>query len=900
MSRFNQEKHVPPILTRSLEELRALGSHAFLKKESKEVKKTRKKGELDRLLIELFHYSLWKEDKKIILRLLGKEGDQRALEFFINFIEESDNIPLVCEAILSLGDMRTPMSSQYLFNYLGDKKSLFQKELLIALGEDLFFSFEKKLLEILKAKEASSSLKILSLLSCGHNLGSAGLPFLFDSMKESYTKNPALFNAGLLAVGRLGTKKDIDQILSFDTSFRFFAGELKEYATHRIYSRESLSLGSIFKSLGEEHYLSQNFKNKLQILRSFSQEEVFSFLENSSPQIDLNKEALVRICLSKGSLHKKDQDFFEKNSTKLTNEVICYYIRLCDSYSKQEAIFSLLKSLDFSALVTIFSNISFSKIFPFLIKLFHDKKRTEKDRRDLINALVYQSLSKSFSKKEKDSLATLLFEVFKKEKNKETKGRALRALSQIKKTPHKELPLCQKYFKNKDIDLGSFVYFLRSSSNPEATKILLKLLANSLKTNSSQEIYLLLDAIAQSKNSSPVSLPSFSREQKESCRIPLLKVLAHQKTEDFDTFIEESLKDSSPDITLLALKAFQKNPSLQAWPLIQILSLSNVEPVHFWGLDTLCQYGGFREHQFVFKNFLTKESSEATQLYTLQHIRPQGNKNYQELLKQLNEAIIKKQGPFEQENIFSAAMSLQERFLAALSDRKQAIFTKEEAHALDGKIMEKIPEYSHFSSGIKSVLRNAELTWERKDLFDALVDKSTMIIEYTKSLELMIQEKIGHVLFQESNQFVKAFQERLFFLKLHEPYLPTRRLLDNLKCFHYFPERNFPRAKFNTLVKSILSGSLAYDQYRVLDGLRAWSLIFLIFCRDFESNGYSLKSLIKLSDTSDKKIGQLSGALNDLQEVRNIAAHRGTLFNLEKISPIREKSFQILKDLHFL
>ena len=42
---------------------------------------------------------------------------------------------------------------------------------------------------------------------------------------------------------------------------------------------------------------------------------------------------------------------------------------------------------------------------------------------------------------------------------------------------------------------------------------------------------------------------------------------------------------------------------------------------------------------------------------------------------------------------------------------------------------------------MKTVLRNAELTYKHTDLFDDRVDKSTMIVEYVKSIDILLQER---------------------------------------------------------------------------------------------------------------------------------------------------------------
>ena len=146
-----------------------------------------------------------------------------------------------------------------------------------------------------------------------------------------------------------------------------------------------------------------------------------------------------------------------------------------------------------------------------------------------------------------------------------------------------------------------------------------------------------------------------------------------------------------------------------------------------------------------------------------------------------------------------------------------------------------------------------------------------MVIEYTKSLELLIQQKIGGPLFKDPVKTNIALQERLLLLGLSDDYISTKKFLETLNCFDLFSEKNFPRHRAQGIVTSILGGHFSYEYHRVLDSIRSWALMFLIFFRDFDSHEKSFKSLLKLNDSSHKNIIDLSHSLNNLQEIRNNA-----------------------------
>jgi hypothetical protein len=70
-----------------------------------------------------------------------------------------------------------------------------------------------------------------------------------------------------------------------------------------------------------------------------------------------------------------------------------------------------------------------------------------------------------------------------------------------------------------------------------------------------------------------------------------------------------------------------------------------------------------------------------------------------------------------------------------------------ELERIDASLRRDLPLFEVYSETLKTVLRNAELPFSHPEIFRDSVDKSTAIIEFVKSIDLLLQERIGGPLF---------------------------------------------------------------------------------------------------------------------------------------------------------
>ena len=93
--------------------------------------------------------------------------------------------------------------------------------------------------------------------------------------------------------------------------------------------------------------------------------------------------------------------------------------------------------------------------------------------------------------------------------------------------------------------------------------------------------------------------------------------------------------------------------------------------------------------------------------------------------------------------------------------------------------------------------------------------------------------------------------------------------------------------------KGLLSSKIINEQFKILDGLRAWAITFLLFTRQYVA---VQKPLIAIQ-FDDNVCINLAKKLMWLQDLRNPVAHRHTLTKLDEIKEVRDECYRILNNL---
>ena len=122
-------------------------------------------------------------------------------------------------------------------------------------------------------------------------------------------------------------------------------------------------------------------------------------------------------------------------------------------------------------------------------------------------------------------------------------------------------------------------------------------------------------------------------------------------------------------------------------------------------------------------------------------------------------------------------------------------------------------------------------------------------------------------------------------------------MVRDLGCGAYFGLEDFPAHKLTMLVRSILSGKIVHDRQRMIDGLRAWAVLLLVFGRRFPFRRTVIEPIFRMQWTQNEEVCRIAADLNDLQEIRIAAAHRATMLSGAQVEAIRSRSFGVLNRL---
>jgi hypothetical protein len=228
---------------------------------------------------------------------------------------------------------------------------------------------------------------------------------------------------------------------------------------------------------------------------------------------------------------------------------------------------------------------------------------------------------------------------------------------------------------------------------------------------------------------------------------------------------------------------------------------------------------------------------------------------------------------------------------SATAGAASARVTSGEAAALDRRLLERLPDYAKLDEAVKAALRSAELPYAHPEMYDEFVDKSASVIGYCKAIDLMLEKSLGRrALFPKLESQLHEFQNALHALGLtHEG--DPEGALHALELGRHFTVASFPLHKIQLLALSIRTGRIVNEQFKVLDGLRAWAIVLLVFARRTAATPRPLVT----TSLADDAVVALAKRLISLQEIRNPAAHRATVVQFKTVDELRREVFQVIQ-----
>ncbi len=871
-----------------------------------------KSNDSARCLIEAYLNCHWRDTKLAIVRTLGRNGSERAVAFLLELTRNQDDLGLVQEVLLALGDSKDPLAATFLLENLKTAPLYMKPWVVAALTRVPDFRATPELKKILTGAEASDHPLLFRncIVALSEMKDISALGTMIHMLRERIqTHKRQIDETSITLLGAIAKlSREPDEIGEFE---RFFENEMlheqiyKQCETQVIFRKQwtledylgkiffsekfhpslPLELNSFKKSDVLEALLlfkneEKHFKPLCEVLRFLTEsDEIFKDLVEFQNLPEENLGDLIEHCMlqrNKSITELCQWTFDHKISERLTFEstapLFSIWLRatLCIETNPLPKLFELFE-LQLSG------------------KIWHEQNKIE-----LINAFVNATLifhqGTTWSKKQ----IALITQLIEQESHEAVLGRWMRALGEANLTFLKFPQTTLDQIKN-SADLGASALLMMSRMSEHQYNTLLVLLSAS-EENGNQNLSAFLKACSKLK-SHDKSLPkdetierALSSQNSEHVAAAL-SFLARHPRQQFLKSVNDHLLDKNNSVltthAIVTARTYKSATSVD--PLVKCLKLSS-KVIAGRALDTLLAIDSNTARLAVIQ-YLTENQSEpyiVDKVLRSIKLPENGDEATAELL---DKTLSKAQGSPLHDELSQLATSLRN----GLNDASVLIPSTDVIKQLDKFLSDKISGFLKLPDPIKASLRSAEIPHKQPDLFEGSVDKSASVVQYCKAIDLTLEKEFGQkTLFPKLEQQLHIFQNILRKAELDQEFVNTGFVMRQLGIEHLFEPQTFPALKMKMVARSILTGKILRERTQVIDGLKAWAVLLLLFA------GHDFLWGKPLSPEARLKFQTLAQKLVDLQDLRNPAAHRQTILTLAPLSEIRKDVFAVFAAIQSL
>ncbi|MEY2988615.1 MAG: hypothetical protein RJB13_2136, partial [Pseudomonadota bacterium] len=257
----------------------------------------------------------------------------------------------------------------------------------------------------------------------------------------------------------------------------------------------------------------------------------------------------------------------------------------------------------------------------------------------------------------------------------------------------------------------------------------------------------------------------------------------------------------------------------------------------------------------------------------------------------LDRSLVNAQGS----PLFEELSQLASNLRSGLNNSTSLVPSTDVIKQIDEFLSNKISDFLKLPDPIKASLRSAEIPHKQPELFEGSVDKSASVVQYCKAIDLTLEREFGQkTLFPKLERQLHVFQNILHKAGLDQENFNTGVVMRQLGIEHLFEAQSFPALKMKIVARSILTGKILRERAQVIDGLKAWAVLLLLF------SGYDFMWGKPVSPDVRLKFQSLAQKLISLQDLRNPAAHRQTMLTLAPLSEIRKDVFSVFSSIQSL
>lgn len=870
-----------------------------------------KQGDSDsgRVLIEYYEYTQWRSIKTDILRALGRMNQQRTVEFLVMIASDRDDLALAGEALVALGATGDAMAGEFLLTVLRQQGHPLRREAVVALSQLDEFPCERELAALLSETDPAPALVQFAILASSSRGDVSVWPHVARHLQAGAEGNGAVFNAALLAAGQLAIPDSRDALVALDLRYRFFSNRLRLASLERVQSRLSLSIeDSVSEVLTATEARTE--LGALRSLRRFSYASGWEAFELFASSSTTATQALARSVLYLPERAEADLAFLAEHFENIPIERA---MGLTKVHASVDATFvdRLAARLPTRGVTRLLSKLSAPESVALLDALIGDRKASAEDRVQAVNALVAQAQMAG-----RDSVTARACGRCATQRVSEVddglRYRILRALGQIGYDDASVIDVLERALTDARAHPSAYLA-LSSLGGQESAWVVLrrikKLLESTEKRSGEEgsELDAALSSLGRMGKLPGVAallrLPKIDGVRRSQA---LLKIMCANAVKGFEDVVLRALHGSDFQTVMLGLAAARLNHDDAIWEKVGELATSPDSCVAGRAVHSLCHGAGVKHHKRLLERLCASADAQSLMLTVLQNLEPAEGADYQPIISYIDERLSKRDGAFRDAEVYAAATGLRDNLVFAAAKPRNSMLPSGPGSAarhiadIDRELGARISGFDRFNEVVKSTLRNAELTHSHPELFDHRVDKSTMVVEYVKSIDLLLQETLGGQLFASRVVSPVQMQSRVVELQLDDESLPAWQWIKALDIGAPFSADSFPSHKMTSMGRAILTGKLWHAPHRIVDGLRAWAILLLVFGRDFSHRGTPVAPLFRVRNARNESICGTAFRLNDLQDIRNEAAHRGTMLRTTEVEQIREQSFAVLTELNAL
>lgn len=838
-----------------------------------------------RELIQLYFHCLWRETQIDILNALSMLNNQRSIEFLFEIASSDHDLALAEIAIESLGKIETPLVGDFLISLFENGSASLKSAITLSLADIAYVKASPLLFKELKTALIDNNVLLIKnlLFALGELKYQKAKDDILSLILNTHHKDVQM--SALQCLGKIS--RDVDDFTKIEDIFKddAFEKEIFKQAKNQAQFRSQWSLEDyLIKIYGSQ----KNHKNIAFELNAFNKNDVLEGLSLLSKLDNLELTCTILSKLSHDNMISwyehlfKNFDLSEYNVKSILNSLSYHTFSIKSDFfiklNQQQNLFLHLSSHS--------SPNDFIQSFFISEDYF---RQTDVEKIMCINHLANYCLAHMNNTKSIQFISQIIETELYSEKDVKVKGRWIRLAAQSKlhsNKLHQFLKQMIQSFENSD----SVLYYCEKNAQFHATLLIKEFLKRTLPADLLSPLFRSISQMPKNQIEWADIKKTFEAYQDsldEKTVIDVLKACQKHAFIELKSFCLNALKNNSQDIQLHALVALKHYDSEDVTLAIEPFLKSQINSLQGRALDSILHHSSIKSKRLAF-DFMIKNSDKDFIVEKVCRHLMQAQLKSDYFIKNIYIILSEKPDhPYKEE-----LTDLKNKISEDLGDSKSIKQpSAADLIAVDKVLLQNIIQFNKMDETVKSALRSAELHFVKPEVYENFVDVSACILGYSKAIDLFLEKHLGKKLLNPRLETrLHEFQNLVHITALNTDHPVAEKVLKWFDLEKQFSVQSLPLHKMTLIGKGLMSSKVLHESHKILDGLRAWAIVLILFCR---TTPVMPKPLISLN-LDNSQIINLSKKLMWLQDLRNPVAHRQTLTHMDELKNIRKDIYEII------